>query len=94
MQLAIMLEQANQVMKQKAFVDEQLDELRAAASRDRSEWMQQRDAILAGIRGLVNRGEARAEAGAPKWGSLNVEDEQAALTRVKWLVAEIDSRSS
>jgi len=104
MQLAIMLEQANQIVKAKQYIAEQMEELKAESNRDRDAWMSQRDDIIREVRAIVESLQSdtatspkaatssrRGDGGADglNWGDLDPEAEQRAQERVKELTAEI-----
>ena len=92
--LAICLEQANQIVKAKQFVQEQSDDLRADATKERQAWMDEREAVIARIKrlleGLDEDKPAIGGDGDPAWGNLTAEQETYALERVKQLAATIE----
>lgn len=101
MQLAISLEQANQIVKAKQYIAEQMEELKAESNRDRDAWMAQRDDVIREVRAIVESLQSdtgtspkaattsrRGEEGL-NWGDLDPEAEMRAQERVKELTAEI-----
>jgi uncharacterized coiled-coil protein SlyX len=97
--LAICLEQANQIVKAKQFVQEQSDDLRADATKDRQAWIVEREAVIARIRRLLEGTEAVAQHShhrgsvsdsSQPFGNLTTEQEEYALQRVKQLAVSIE----
>jgi regulator of replication initiation timing len=91
MQLAIMLEQANQIVKAKQYIGEQMDELKLEAGRDKDAWMAQRDDLIVEIRDILEAAEseeakqkkaAKVDGEPAPWGELDAEAEQAAQDRI------------
>lgn len=94
--LAICLEQANQIVKAKQFVQEQSDDLRADATKERQAWMDEREAVIARIKRLLEGLEEDKPAIGgedPAWGNLTAEQETYALERVKQLATTIERAS-
>ena len=90
--LAICLEQANQIVKAKQFVQEQSDDLRADATKERQAWMSEREAVIARIKRLLEGTEMAPPPveGDASWGNLTTEQEEYALARVKQLATSIE----
>jgi uncharacterized coiled-coil protein SlyX len=95
--LAICLEQANQIVKAKQFVQEQSDDLHADATKDRQAWIVEREAVIARIRRLLEGHETATHhpqqqkgGEAEAFGNLTTEQEEYALHRVKQLAVSID----